>query len=334
MGYYWRLRRAGWEGHDASGNRESSRVAMNDGESASTPELVRLKLRLLGRNPTRALAISLALVVLAAAMMGYAFSSLVGKGHPWDQLAPYSFDWDVFREAIFETLAGRNPYRPTRDTMLFYNPPWALIPLLPLAFLPRTAAVLLLAIASILTVTAVSRKLGHGLAGTVLIASSALHVEAMGHGQIEFLPWLGLFFPLPVALLFLTIKPQATMGVILLLLWREVKRKENGWLSAAKAAAPTVILGALTLIFWGLPPRPQHLSSSWFWIAKTIVLGVPALVLGIKRDDLAVAAAAGPLIGPYAIFHSYLSVLFPFKRLWLLIPLVGMSYLVWLFVLN
>ena len=307
---------------------------MSDRQTASSPELIPLKRRLLGRHPTRALVISSALVLLAAAMMSYAFSALVGKGHPWDQLAPYSFDWDVFREAIFDTLAGRNPYRPGRDTMLFYNPPWALIPLLPLAFLPRTVSVLLLAVASILTVVAVSRKLGHGVAGAVLIASSALHIEAMGHGQIEFLPWLGLFFPLPVALLFLTIKPQATMGVILLLLWREVKQKEKGWVSAAKAAAPTLILAALTLIVWGLPPRPQHLSGGWFWITKTVLLGVPALILGIRRDDLSIAAAAGPLIGPYAIFHSYLSVLFPFKRLWLLVPLVVISYFIWLFVLT
>lgn len=288
----------------------------------------------------REIAISAALMIAAAAAMGYAFTVIVGQGQDWDALKPFAFDWDVFRGAIFDVLAGRNPYQVDRDYMLFYNPPWALIPLLPLAFLPRMIGVLVLAILSIFTMIAVARKLGHGVLGAVLIAVSAMHVEGMGHGQIEFLPWLGLFMPLPIAMLFFTIKPQTTIGIMLLLLWREYRQK--GWQAVIKAIAPTAVLGMLTILFWGLPQSPERLDVTYFWVFKTILLGLPTLIYAFKRnhddptgiDPVAIAAAAGPLIGPYTIFHSYLSVLFPFKKLWLLIPLVIASYLIWVFVLT
>lgn len=291
-----------------------------------------LKPRVPKRTTWKEAAIAAGLTVAAAAILGYAFSAFVGKGVPWDHVPEFSLDWDVFRAAIFDVLEGRNPYHPARQQMLFYNPVWTLVPLVPLAFLPRMFGALVLALGSILGVVAVARKLGHGVSGAVLIALSSMNLESMGHANIEFLPWLGLFFPLPVALVFFTIKPQSTFVLILLLLYREYQQR--GWKAVAKATAPVVILAGVTLLIYGLPPQPAGASFDRFWAIKAVVAGIPAMALAFKRDDLSLAAAAGPLLAPYAVFHSYLAVLFPFKKGWILLPLVVLSYVVWLLVIS
>ena len=67
------------------------------------------------------------------------------------------YDWILwFRPACLEMIAGRSPY----DLSGFYNPPWVLLPMMPLAFLPERAGVVVMTAAYLLSMIYVATRLG------------------------------------------------------------------------------------------------------------------------------------------------------------------------------
>lgn len=236
----------------------------------------------------------------------------------WGNIPPWTFDWDVFRAASLALLRGQNPYEVGSEGMRFFNPPWTVLLLVPVALLPRIPGLIVLALISTVSLLLVARRMGMGLWGSVLLVTSLMHIESMLNGNIEFLPWLGVLFPAPVALLFFAIKPQATAGAIALVLLGEMQ--DNGWVGLLKALAPTAALTALWLLIWGPPPtKPFSDAINFSLFPYSLIVGLPALFYALARRDLRWAALAGPLLSPYVPFHTYLAVLFPLRGVWLLL---------------
>jgi hypothetical protein len=222
-------------------------------------------------------------------------------------------DWDVYRNAALALLAGHNPYTTGYGQMLFFNPPWMLVILMPLLVLPRNTGFILNAVVSTLIFIPITRRLKMGIWGYFFIVTSPMHLQAIGAGNVEWLPWCGVFFPAPIAILFYLIKPQATIGIILLTLYLELKN--GGWKSVAVALTPSLVLTALWLLLWGLPESPSggNIGRLEFFPASLIV-GLPALFLALKARSKRMAAFAGPFMAPYVTYHGWLSVLFPFRK--------------------
>lgn len=225
-------------------------------------------------------------------------------------------DWEVYRLAVRALLSGGNPYLVGAGEMRFFNPPWTLIPILPLTIFPHGIGMILNGVASLISFMLVARHLKMGIWGFFLLAISPMHIEALMYGNIEWLPMLGLLAPPPLALLIFTTKPQATIGLILLLLWQVwVKDKHKGILLTV---APTAVFLIITLWLWGVPPMPGSANPGQHSLFPySLLLGIPALIWAIKKQDQKVAAFSGPFISPYVTFHGYLPALLPLRGWWL-----------------
>lgn len=234
-------------------------------------------------------------------------------------------DWDIYRLAVKALLSGANPYLVGAGEMRFFNPPWTLIPLIPLGIAPWYVGYLANALMSFITLLLVTRRLRISAWGFFLIAISPMNLQSIIYGNIEWLPLLGLLAPSPLALLLFAIKPQATIGLILLTIWEEWKKEK--YKGVLLAIAPTIILGVLSLVIWGLPPIPGPNNPGQHSLFPfSLLLGVPALYFSIVNQDRRIAALAGPFISPYVTFHGYLPALLPLKGKWLVTAVI-LAYL-------
>lgn len=225
-------------------------------------------------------------------------------------------DWDVFRSACFALLAGQNPYHVGQGQMLFFNPPWILFPILPLALLPPLVGLLCNALVSIAVLLFVARRLELTLWGFFWITISPMHLQSMIYGNVEWIPLAGLLFPAPLAMLFFATKPQATIGLILVLLLQEWKK--NRIRGVFVALAPTVLFFLVSWVLWGLPPLPGPDNPGQRSLFPfSLLIGIPVFILALRTQKQRIAAFVGPFVSPYVTFHGYLPALLPFKGKWM-----------------
>ena len=147
--------------------------------------------------------------------------------------------------------------------MVFFTPPWALIPLIPFALLLPFAGLAGLALVSLFSLLFVSRH--------------------MLYGNVEWLPLLGLLAPPPLAMLLYATKPQASAGLTALLLIAQWKAAR--WRGLLITLAPTIVLGVLSVIIWGLPPVPGPNNPGQHSLFPfSLLFGLPALYLALNEE--------------------------------------------------
>lgn len=228
------------------------------------------------------------------------------------------FDWEVFREAALALLDGRNPYSVGEGEMLFFNPVWTLLPLIPLALLPLWYGLIANALVSTTALLFVSRYLELGPWGFFLVAVSPMHIQSMIYGNIEWLPLLGLLFPPPIALIFFLTKPQSTVGLIVLLLWRECKARQ--WQGVVRTMAPALVLAICAVLIYGFPSVPSGQNPGQRSLFPfSLLVGVPVLIYAIRHQDERRAMFVGPFVAPYVTFHGYLPALFALEGKWMVL---------------
>ena len=205
-------------------------------------------------------------------------------------LLPVTFmDWmDSFRPTAVEL---ETPYGPG-----IFNPPWLFVILHPLTWLdPRLGASLLI-VASLVIISAyvkAPKKL-------LLVACSAPLIALVTLGQIDGLIILGLMLPAEIGLVWLMMKPQ---GVFLVALRRLSFRS-------------VIIAGAvfvLSILIWGFWWQDVLLFRSLTdtghnvsLFPYTILLGLPLIYLGLKRDSDALLCLASLCFSPYFMITSTL----------------------------
>ena len=136
---------------------------------------------------------------------------------------PITTDFTLYCEAVHALFSGQNPYLLGEAGFRFFNPIWTLLLMAPFAALGSTFGKLALDAASIAAFTLVARRLRLNLYQTLLLCTSGFAISNLVNGNIEWMPWLGLFLPAPLAIAFFLIKPQTTIGVIVLTLLNEWK---------------------------------------------------------------------------------------------------------------
>ena len=230
-------------------------------------------------------------------------------------------DWEIFQAAAQALFSGRNPYSIGQGEAQFFNPPWMLLPIAPLTALPPMTRLILNAFLSVFALLLVSRRMKMTVWEFFLLAVCPMHLQSMIFGNVEWLPLLGLLFPAPVAMVFFTTKPQAALGFILLLLYRQWKT--GRWRGLAITMAPTVVLALLSVVLWGVPPVPgMGNPGNRSLFPYSLLLGIPALFFTLRNSDERMAGFVGPFVSPYVAFHGYLPAVFAFKGKWMVLAVI------------
>jgi hypothetical protein len=221
---------------------------------------------------------------------------------------PRGVDWvDAFRPAAWELLSFRSPY----NVAGFFNPPWALIPLLPLALLPEAVGRAALALVTLASVAYTAHRLGGSKIAVVFVLISPPVMHGLLNANIDWLALLGFVLPPWLGLFFVSTKPQ--IGVAVVLFWLVEAWRQGGWRQVFRTFWPVTLAGLLSLLLFGpWPLRSQQEVALW-WNASlwplSIPLGLVLVVAALRRRKIEYAMAAAPCLSPYVLFHSWVGVL-------------------------
>jgi hypothetical protein len=228
---------------------------------------------------------------------------------------PPAVDWQwVFRPAVLDLLALRSPFAHG-----YFNAPWALIPLIPIALLPVSWGRGLLAAISMTSFAWVAYKMKASPIAMALLLISPPVLHSVLNGNLEWLVVIGFILPPQIGLFFISIKPQ--MGIAIGVFWLIQSWCKGGWREAVRVFAPFSIALGLSIILWGMWPLrfSQELNSALWWNASlwplSIPVGLALLVSGIRKNKIEYPIAASPCLSPYVMFHSWVTPLFAIVRL-------------------
>jgi len=225
---------------------------------------------------------------------------------------PSPTDWvNAYRPACLRLLSGESPYAAPPGESGFFNPIWALIPLLPIAILPPVIGEAMLIMCTLLVFGYTAHRLGGSpiRMGAILISFPVVY--CLVSGQIDWLVALGLVLPPQWGLLLVTTKPQAGIGIAIFWLWEAWR--DRGIKGVIRLVAPTVIGSGITLaIFWANPVLGVlyhgHDLGAWLW-PYLVPVGIVLLILAITKHNLVYAMPAAPCLTPYIFPHSLVIVL-------------------------
>jgi hypothetical protein len=215
---------------------------------------------------------------------------------------PTGKDWEtILRPAALTLVNGKSPY-----ITGYYNPPWALIPLLPLLPLSPKIGSVILSVVNFLSFGYVAYRLGARPLALALIVLSPPVIYGVLDPNFDWLVALGLILPPQIGLFFISVKPQ--LGVVLALYWLVVAWKAGGFRQVVKVFAPITITLLISLALYGLwPLRSSELSTvRWnasFWPAS-IPVGIVLAVSALKNLNKRLAITASPFLSPYVGAYS------------------------------
>lgn len=217
---------------------------------------------------------------------------------------PASVDWrSAFRPAAQEMLLHGNPYRAEG----FFNPPWAVLPMLPLAFLPERVGSAVMFVMGLAGFAYAAYRLGAEplVLGAFLISPPVMHT--LLNGNIDWLPLIGFVLPPQIGLFFVLVKPQ--MGAAVAAFWLVEAWREGGWREAVRVFWPVSVATALSLLLYGLWPLRSGQEVGLWWNASlwpaSIPVGLALLVAAVRQRRIEFAMGAAPCLSPYVLLHAW-----------------------------
>jgi len=219
-------------------------------------------------------------------------------------LTSIGVDWvEYFRPAAQLLLHGHSPYRESG----FYNAPWVLLPMLPIALLPVSLGNAFMYSLNIFAYLYVAHKLRmNPLMMVFFVLFSGMQGAAL-NGNIEGLLALGFILPPQIGLFFLLAKPQFGIGMAVfigVMAWRE-----NGLGHAVKMFLPVTIAFLLSFLMFGFWPYSiQSLGEVW-WNTGIFPYGIPIglglLALAVFGREKRFAISSSPFFAPYLTAHTW-----------------------------
>jgi len=218
---------------------------------------------------------------------------------------PTGVDWTRnLRAGAVAILKGDNPYVTVRS---FYNAPWSVVPVLPLAILPERLGGAILVLAGLVSYFVLLRKLNANLLSTLIFIFSPPVLEDLRQGNTNWLVMLGYAMPPQIGLFFVLMKPQ--VGGVMAFYWLVEAWREGGVRQVLKVFLPVSIVTILSLIIFGLWPLKMTNAIDVFWNLSLWPLSIPfGLVLlthAIRRRAANFAYMASPFFSPYVALYSY-----------------------------
>ncbi|MGC8880025.1 MAG: hypothetical protein ACP5R2_12460 [Anaerolineae bacterium] len=223
---------------------------------------------------------------------------------------PYGVDWhEAFRPAALALLSGRSPY----DIDKFYNPPWGLLPLLPLALLPEGLGRGLLFAISLLSFAIVAHRLKASPPALLVFLLSPPVLHGLVNANIDWLAMLGFILPPQLGLPFVLIKPQVGIGMAIF--WLAEAWREGRFRKVLQIFWPTLLLSTASVALYGLwPLHLQYVTdhsrnfNTSLW-PLSIPVGLALSALSIYKRNHRYAMASAPFLSPHVVFHSYAGLL-------------------------
>lgn len=217
---------------------------------------------------------------------------------------PSAIDFhSYFRPAALAVLHGHSPY----DTPGFFNAPWAILPILPLALLPESLGRAVLAVAAFLTYGYTAYRLGGKPLAVTFFLLSPTVVHDLLNGNLDWLTMLGFVLPRPIGLFFLAVKPQ--IGAVVGLFWLIEAWREGGWKRVVHDFWPFASALGLSFIIFGIWPLRFQANLTMWWNASlwpmSIPVGLALLTAAVHKRDQRLAMAAAPCLSPYLLLHSW-----------------------------
>ena len=231
---------------------------------------------------------------------------------------PAGADWhETFRPAALALLHGNSPYglangvEASFKASNFYNAPWTLLPLLPLALLPEALGRALLLMGTLIAFAYTAHKLGaKPLATTALLLSPPV-VHCALVGNVDWLVALGFVLPPQIGLFFVLVKPQ--MGWVVALFWLVEAWRTGGWRAVLRTFAPVTGVMLLSFVIFGLWPLRLERQLSIWWSASlwpmSIPVGLGLIAAALRQRRIQFAMAASPCLSPYLMMHSWVAAL-------------------------
>lgn len=247
-------------------------------------------------------------------------------------------DWRVINGGLQRFISGDVVYKVTMVDDLpygYYQVPWLVLILSPLAFIPVKLSYSIISAASIFAVLALAKRYKMGIPQLILFLISPPVLYNIWQGHIDILTLLVLFAPREVWPLFSIAKPQLTGGLGFALLI-EPKR----WLRTALVCGTVILISFALFGFW--PMQIFEMASGEFggyvlhnvlkdlWPLQ-LIIGIGILVIGldrkgaesekVKTEDKAETPAyqflgrderyfiaAAPFLSRYATFGNFVGV--------------------------
>ena len=172
------------------------------------------------------------LIVLVGIALPVLYSSL-----------PHGADWsDYYRPAALAMLRGENPYKGYG----YYNPPWTLLPFIPIALLPARLGRLVIFLISLVGFGLLMILLRAKPLAMILFLSSAPVFGCLHDGNLDWLPMLSMFLPPAFGLMLAVTKPQVGLGMGIY--WLVESWRAGG----LRTVVPTFLPVTLLVISWPL----------------------------------------------------------------------------------
>jgi hypothetical protein len=214
-------------------------------------------------------------------------------------------DWKgAFRKACLELLNGRSPY----NVKAFLNPPWTLLPLLPIALLSPALGSAVMYVLNFFIYLFVVLKLKTNIWLIIpFIFFSGMLINS-SNGNIDGIVALGFILPPQIGLFFISAKPQ--IGVAVAVFWLIESWREGGIQKALHVFLPiatTCLASFLVFGFWisngfnGTVDNPWN-ASIW---PNGVPIGIIILAIAIWKREIKFAIAASPFFAPYLSIHSW-----------------------------
>jgi hypothetical protein len=221
---------------------------------------------------------------------------------------PTAIDWHTaFRPAAWELLSGRSPY----NIEGYFNAPWALLPLIPMALLPEHIGRSVLVLVSLIAYAYTAKQLGAKIYTIALLLLSPPVFHGLLHGNIDWLATLGFVLPPQIGLLFVVAKPQ--IGIAVVVYWLFDSWKTGGIKKTVQVFWPLTVLSLLSFLLFGFWPLRFEKELVLWWNASLwpalIPVGLGLLVAAIRKREIKYAFGASPCLSPYVLLHSWVGAL-------------------------
>jgi hypothetical protein len=212
-------------------------------------------------------------------------------------------DWkNSFRPATLNLYSLRSPYIPGT-----FNPPWAFIPLLPIALLPADLGVAVMFTLNLFVIALVAHKLGAKPLAIVILLFSPPVLLSSFNCNIDWMVALGLIVPPPIGIFLVLVKPQA--GLIIALFWCYQAWK-RGRIRALSILLIPVIMATIISIFvyptwlWQLFEVGKYNYNISLW-PNLIPLGLILTFLALRKSQIRFAVLASPFLSPFVALTSF-----------------------------
>jgi hypothetical protein len=223
----------------------------------------------------------------------------------WQFFIPYSPDWDAFQPAAIDLISGHNPYTRT-DEFGFFNPPWALLPIVPFAVLPGRLGAAGVSVLGMFAFIFIAIRLKASPVQTVAIMLSAPVMACLYDVNIDWMVALGLIMPAQFGLFFVLVKPQAGLGIAVFWLFQALYR--GGIKEAIRTFAPVTAAFLISFLLYGFyPAHAVHVAWKWnlsLW-PYAIPVGLILLFTAVRSRKINNAVVSSIFLAPYVSIQSY-----------------------------